>query len=205
MKYFKLMQSGIDVSPLYNEILENDDMWHIPTKAAKREETVPVQQETNSIFIRAPIRHGAIALDNNQESDWTSESDSFPLANAFMKNFAEHTGGSLSRALIVRVKPKGRVYRHVESGSYYFIRNRYHLILKSTMGSILYAGDEKVTMQEGEVWWFNNKQQHQAENPSDDWRIHYIFDVLPKKYEKLAQNPIPLENLPTWFVNAPRT
>jgi hypothetical protein len=42
------------------------------------------------------------------------------------------------------------------------------------------AGDERVRMKAGELWWFNNNMQHEAFNESDDSRIHVIFDVLPR-------------------------
>ncbi|MEO0968094.1 MAG: aspartyl/asparaginyl beta-hydroxylase domain-containing protein [Cyanobacteria bacterium J06639_18] len=35
-------------------------------------------------------------------------------------------------------------------------------------------------MQEGELWWFDNKQPHESFNASEQWRIHLIFDVLPE-------------------------
>jgi len=43
----------------------------------------------------------------------------------------------------------------------------------------------------GELWWFNNKQYHEAHNDSDAWRIHYIFDLLPMGLAHLAVNPMP--------------
>ena len=47
-------------------------------------------------------------------------------------------------------------------------------------------------MQEGELWWFDNKQYHESYNESDDWRIHYIFDLLPADYSDLAVNAVSL-------------
>ncbi len=35
-------------------------------------------------------------------------------------------------------------------------------------------------MQTGELWWFDNKQMHEARNDSDEDRIHFIFDLLPR-------------------------
>ncbi len=52
------------------------------------------------------------------------------------------------------------------------------------------SGDEAVRMRTGELWWLNNKQFHEAHNESDEWRIHYIFDLLPVAYEHLAVNPL---------------
>jgi len=55
---------------------------------------------------------------------------------------------------------------------------------------VMMVGGETIRMREGELWWFDNSQYHQASNKSDEWRIHYIFDVLPNEYTKLAKNPI---------------
>ena len=35
-------------------------------------------------------------------------------------------------------------------------------------------------MREGELWVFNNKVVHSAENVSDQIRVHLIFDIKPK-------------------------
>ena len=96
----------------------------------------------------------------------------------------------MSRATIVRLKPKSQVSRHIDVGSYYLIRDRFHLVLHSSAGSVLMSGGEQVRMQEGELWWFDNKQYHEAYNESDEWRIHYIFDLLPADYSHLAVNPV---------------
>ena len=42
------------------------------------------------------------------------------------------------------------------------------------------CGDEEVTMREGELWWFDNKEEHEARNESDHDRIHLIFDLEPQ-------------------------
>ncbi|MEL6125128.1 MAG: aspartyl/asparaginyl beta-hydroxylase domain-containing protein [Pseudomonadota bacterium] len=43
------------------------------------------------------------------------------------------------------------------------------------------AADEEVRMQEGELWWFDNDQMHEAFNDGDEDRIHMIFDLLPRE------------------------
>ena len=53
-----------------------------------------------------------------------------------MTDFAEETNCELSRATIVRLKPKSQVFRHIDEGSYYFLRDRFHLVLKSSAGSV---------------------------------------------------------------------
>ena len=88
--------------------------------------------------------------------------------------------GLPGRAALVRLRPHGRVYEHIDQGLYYQLRNRYHLVLKSVAGSPLRTGPEEVRMQEGELWWFDNDQMHEALNDGDEDRIHMIFDLLPR-------------------------
>lgn len=188
MKYFKLIKSGIDVQPLYEEIIKNEPAWSVNTT---RQEKIKEQQDTHTIRVRTSVPRPDLHATDNQESGWTTLSQNFPIASQFMDKFAKNMGGTLSRATIVRLKPNSQVYQHIDWGAYYLIRDRYHLVIKSPTGSVMVSGDEKVRWKEGELWWFDNKQHHEAFNESGDWRIHYIFDVLPDKYASLAKNAIP--------------
>ena len=187
MKYFKLIRSGIDVAPLLAEIRLFEDAWLIDTG---RQNKIAVQRDTNTIFLRTAAHRPDLPINENQESRLTSAAKNFPQALAFMTEFAEELGCQLSRATIVRLKPKSQVFRHIDEGSYYFLRDRFHLVLQSATGSVLMSGGEEVRMQEGELWWFDNKQYHESRNVSGDWRIHYIFDLLPADYSDVAVNPV---------------
>ncbi|MGA2196161.1 MAG: aspartyl/asparaginyl beta-hydroxylase domain-containing protein, partial [Bryobacteraceae bacterium] len=187
MKYFKLIRSGIDVAPLLGEVHSQEEAWLIDTG---RQDKIRVQRDTNTIFLSAAVHRPDLHINENQECRLTSVARSFPRALAFMTEFAEETNCHLSRAAIVRLKPKSQVLRHIDEGSYYFLRDRFHLVLQSPAGSVLMSGGEEVRMREGELWWFDNKQYHESFNESCDWRIHYIFDLLPADYHDLAVNPI---------------
>jgi outer membrane protein assembly factor BamB/orotate phosphoribosyltransferase len=187
MKYFKLIRSGINVAPLLEEVRSQEQAWLIDTS---RQDKIRVQRDTNTIFISAAVQRPDLHVNENQETRLTSSSKLFPRALGFMTEFAQEMNCQLSRATIVRLKPQSRVSRHIDEGSYYFLRDRFHLVLQSSTGSVLMSGGEQVRMQEGELWWFDNKQYHESYNESDDWRIHYIFDLLPADYSDLAVNPI---------------
>jgi len=187
VKYFKLIRSGIDVAPLLGEVRSQEEAWLIDTG---RQDKIRVQRDTNTIFLSASVHRPDLHINENQECRLTSVARSFPRALAFMTEFAEETNCHLSRAAIVRLKPKSQVLRHIDEGSYYFLRDRFHLVLQSPAGSVLMSGGEEVRMREGELWWFDNKQYHESFNESCDWRIHYIFDLLPADYHDLAVNPI---------------
>ena len=97
----------------------------------------------------------------------------------------------VSRAKIVNLPPGGRVYPHIDRGEYYRYRDRYHLVLRSPHGSWLRAGDETVRMAEGELWWFDNKEMHEAMNDGDADRIHFIFDLLPDVHKSKIDAAVP--------------
>jgi outer membrane protein assembly factor BamB/orotate phosphoribosyltransferase len=195
MKYFKLIRSGIDVAPLLDEVLSQPDAWLADTA---RQDKIRVQRDTNTIFLRSAVPRPDLPVNENQESRLTPASNLFPKALSFMDAFAREMNCQLSRATIVRLKPESQVFRHIDAGSYYFLRDRFHLVLQSAAGSVLMSGGEEVRMSEGELWWFDNKQYHESYNESGEWRIHYIFDLLASDYSELAVNPIllPQESAP---------
>jgi outer membrane protein assembly factor BamB len=189
MKYFKLIRSDVDVAPLLEEVRSQEQAWLIATG---RQDRIRVQRDTNTIFLSAAVQRPDLNINENQETRLTSASKLFPRALAFMTQFAQEMNCCLSRATIVRLKPQSQVFRHIDEGSYYFLRDRFHLVLRSPAGSLLMSGGETVRMKVGELWWFDNKQFHESYNESDDWRIHYIFDLLPADYQDLAVNAVPL-------------
>lgn len=178
MKNFALIKNEILTTPYLNEITNVEGAWDM---AVGRQEKIAVQREANAIPLRG-LRKSAIGGRERRdvhESRWTNGSAHYPTACAFLSEIAVQLDGLLSRAKIVRLPAGKRVYPHVDRGQYYKVRNRYHLVLKSTHGSWLRAGDEEIRMQEGELWWFDNKQEHEAYNDGDEDRIHLIFDLLP--------------------------
>jgi len=189
MRFFRLITSGIDVEPFLAEIRANENAW---TLNESRQQTNRAHRDTNTIFIRSAVRRTDLSIHENQESEFTQLARSLPDTVRFLKSFARNRGARLSRAAVVRLKPRSKVHRHVDAGSFYFIRDRYHLVLQSAAGSLMFSGNESVLMRHGELWWFDNKQFHEARNESDQWRIHLILDLLPKPYENLAVNPIAL-------------
>jgi len=73
----------------------------------------------------------------------------------------------------------GKVGKHIDIGSYYQTKDRYHL---SIQGRYKYmVGDEEVIVEPGTLLWFNNKLEHGTENIGDCVRITFVFDVPHSK------------------------
>ena len=183
LTYFRLIDPAVDIQPLLDEITANEVLWLYDTS---RQDKVKVQRETNTIYLRSavkPFPPGVTSGNDVHPSHRTRMANKFPVVLAWAEQFAAARSGELGRVTLVRLAPQGRVYPHIDQGEYYRVRDRYHLVLHSSTGSVLAARDEWVRMHPGECWWFNNKEPHQAYNESDDWRIHLIFDVKPNRDE----------------------
>lgn len=178
MKYFKCIKSGIDVQPFLDEITSIEGAWDISTG---RQDKIAVQREAHAIPLRGLVKSkiNGRARRDVHESRFTNSSEKFVLARDFLMSMAVELNAEMGRGKIVRLMPGRRVYPHIDRGEYYRLRDRYHLILRSPTGSYMKAGDEEVRMREGELWWFDNNQMHEAHNDGEADRIHMIFDMLP--------------------------
>jgi len=176
--HFRHISSGIDVSSILAEIRTHRTLWLVDQR---RQRNIKVHGETNSIELRRGVRPDAPAmrLEDCQESIETAHWQLFPQTTRALSGLASRERGVLARAMLVRLKPQGKVLPHIDHGTYYARRDRYHLVILSAQGSDMQCDDERIAFQQGECWCFNNKARHQAFNRSNDWRIHLIFDLLP--------------------------
>ena len=179
MRNFVRVKDDVDIRPLLDEIERQPEAW---TKFTGRQDKYRAQAETLSIPIRGAVKSGAEGRKNRDihKSRFTTISQDFPHVVEFMKMFAAERNAKLGRARLVTLPPGHKVHPHIDRGKYYKKRDRYHLVLRSETGSWLKSGDEEVRMQTGELWWFDNKQVHEARNDSEEDRIHFIFDLMPR-------------------------
>ena len=179
MLHFTRIAEGVDTGPFLAELDADRDAWLADTS---RQRKVRCQRNTLNIFLRSakkPLPPGAKNANDVHESRVARQAAGFPRTLAFCERIADERRAALGRATLVALLPGSRVFPHVDAGAYYRVRDRLHLVLRSPGGSPLTAGDETVTMREGELWAFNNKVRHSAWNPSDRPRIHLIFDLKP--------------------------
>lgn len=177
------MEWNLDPADYLEEIAGVENAWG---EATGRQKKIKVQREALSIPLRG-LRKSAIGERKRKdvhESRWTTGSAKYPKACAFLEIFAKKQKGLLGRAKIVCLPVGKRVYPHIDQGEYYRPRDRYHFVLRST-GSWMKSGDEEISMKEGELWWFDNDEVHEARNDGSEDRIHMIFDLLPE--EKVDQ------------------
>jgi quercetin dioxygenase-like cupin family protein len=85
-----------------------------------------------------------------------------------------------SRAAYFKLEVGGSIGKHIDDGTYYLEKDRYHLSLS---GRYLYNVDgEEHIIEPGTFFWFDNKKYHSALNvhPTED-RLTFVFDVPKSK------------------------
>ena len=200
-QHFTRIDDSVDVSPFLAELDAAPEMWLANTS---RQRNVRCQRHTQNIFLRAPrkpLPPGARNANDVHESRVSRAAKYFTQTLAFCERVAGEFEATLGRATLVALLPKSQVFPHVDVGAYYRIRDRLHLVLKSSDGSPLTAGGETVVMHPGELWAFDNKARHSAKNPSQKPRVHLIFDLLPAPGRGLHVLP-PLESDGTGIAHA---
>lgn len=166
----------------YKKIQQEIDVYGKIQDWSRNRSRIGVQKHTLSIDLRGMPKHLTVREGMDTQTDYLNQKTYpyFRYTYAVLESFALQQGGTLARAMIVSLAPHQQVYEHFDMGTYYACRDRYHLVVKSE-GSKMFSGDETQIFHEGDLFWFDNKAVHRAENTGDSPRIHIIFDVLPGK------------------------
>src|SRR2546423_13522114 len=117
LRNFRRILAGIDISTLVSELGENYGLWLANTD---RQNSIAVQRETNAIFLRVADLRGFPTQNSRdiQGCVTAREAGRFPRLMNFLCRFARARRSELQRAMIVRLKPGGRVYSHTDAGAY---------------------------------------------------------------------------------------
>ncbi len=177
-RYFRKLPHAVSDTQfcqVREEIRANEHFW---LADATRQQVAPPQRHTQTVFLRSFVPHPTQAWIDIQDAQDTEHAQYYPKAMEMVRSCADMIGGELGRVLCVRLQPKSVVYPHVDNGEYFAKRDRYHFVVESHAGSMLGSGNEKVLMQDKELWWFDNKAVHYSANVSSKGRTHLIFDLL---------------------------
>ena len=98
--------------------------------------------------------------------------------------------GGAVYAFIFRTKPNGITRVHVDDDEAWVRAIRVHIPIVTNDGAFLMAEGRGKHLEVGEVWTFNNQDQHSVVN-GDSTRVHMIIDVDPNpKFAELVRNGI---------------
>lgn len=179
---FERIAHGLNVAPLLAAIEANADLWHQITVRQCFPGTS--HGDTETIYLRGPR---AFSVEDYVGDPYAYD---YPALDALSPAIADLLGPALQElqvtelgyVLLVKLKPGGHVSEHIDEGIYADHYSRFHLCLAADHGSTLTAGGETQPIAPGEMWWFDHKALHSADNLGDSPRIHLIFDAVTPRF-----------------------
>jgi len=174
------MGAGVNVVPLLNAIMRDPALWNQHTLRTDHPNTA--HAAVDDIWLRFnEIEDVEGVIDDTECVNypaWWALPQARPLIFSLM---AQVEGERLGRVLITRLAPGRKITPHVDGGAPATYYDRFHIVLNSAPGCLFRAGDETIHMGAGQVWWFDNTQEHEVINNSVDDRIHLIVDIRTSK------------------------
>jgi tetratricopeptide (TPR) repeat protein len=98
--------------------------------------------------------------------------------------------GLVVRALLVSLRPGGRIAAHSDSGFSLLNCHRVHIPLITNSQTRFLVGGEEKKMAVGEFWEINNGLEHAVENLGEELRVHLIVDWMPNRAGRPAQEVV---------------
>lgn len=185
MNNFQRISVDVDIMPLLLAIKRRPELWKEDTYL--RDYPQGPFKQIESIMLRFPVKtvhetetelqQHLSTYDQHENVDYPAYK-LLPEARPLVMSLMAYVGGErLGRVMINKIAPGGVIYPHADTPAHANYYSRFHIVLQSQPGVMFRARDEQVYMATGEVWWFDNKQEHEVINNSADDRIHMIVDV----------------------------
>ena len=185
MKNFRRIVQGIDTTKLLLAIQRRPELWKEDTYL--RDYPQGPFGEVESIILRFPQK--SVHETEKELQDHLSKYDQhenldqpaykvLTEARPMVMNLMAYVGGErLGRVMINKLAPGGMIYPHRDTPVHANYWDRFHICLQSSPGVDFRCDDEHIYMAPGEIWWFQNANEHEVNNLSNEDRIHLIVDI----------------------------
>ena len=177
-KCIKIIKDKIDVSKVIKQLKKNPQDWD------HQKHIEDVQSLLDRGFDDLPVRALQLIMGGvKSKEDFVGDSEINIKTPAYQHHSEirkilkkEFSGEEIHRCGFLSLPIDEIVGAHIDEGTYYLTRDRYHL---SISGRYQYfVGNENVIVDPGTLFWFNNKLPHGTVNIADEVRITFVFDIL---------------------------
>lgn len=192
MQHFQKLGQNVDILPLVLAIKRRPELWKEDTYL--RDYAQGPFGEIESIMLRFPekrvfeqeeelqaYKEGKSQFDQHESIDYPAYKLLTEARPLVMNLMAYVQGERLGRVMINKIKPGGVIYPHKDTPEHTAYYSRFHVVLQSAPGVVFRADSEKVYMETGSIWWFDNSQEHEVINNSAEDRIHMVVDIRCSK------------------------
>lgn len=169
-KNIRLIKRGIDVSGIRDEVNRWEEDWGVQKSYNHTGQLHDLPVSVLQLVIGMVEKEG----DHPSNSELSMRT---PLYDKYQTtvNWLQQNAPNHDRVAFLKIPVGGDVGLHIDEGSYYQTRDRYHLAIQ---GSYIYkVGEQEVIIEPGTWFWFNNKVMHGTQNIGDVPRITMVFDL----------------------------
>lgn len=176
MRNFLKLAEGVAVVPVLSALAANPGLWNKHDLRTKYPQSP--HHEVDDVLVRFnAIPEDPLALVDDVQCHPYEAWSALPV-QPLVLDLARAVGGTqLGRVLISRLAPGKSISPHADQGAPATFYQRYQIMLQCLPGVVFRCGSERVNMASGEVWWFDNRQEHEVVNNSADDRIALIVDI----------------------------
>lgn len=171
MSNFRFIEMNVDVSKILNQLHSRPDDWNY----VRDLQGAGVDGDVDPYGF-LPLTMALV--DPGEDPKNAEKTENTPLYKAHSETRKWLRGQGImqtSRAAFFKLEPGDSVGRHIDEGTYYRTRDRYHLSLE---GEYEYTvGDEMHIIKPGTFFWFDNDKHHEAYNCGNVDRLTFVFDV----------------------------
>ena len=175
MNNIKILKKGIDVSKVIDQLEQYSDDWYIQRRGTDTllERGYADIEVGNLQLIMGAVKKKEDLVGNSELNKPTPAYQRHTEVLKIVKR--ELPGRDVHRCGFLTLPIDGYVGAHVDEGTYYKTRDRYHL---SIAGRYQYfVGEETVIVDPGTLMWFNNKKPHGTVNLGEETRVTFVFDM----------------------------
>ena len=183
MANIRVIKTGINVSKILKQLQEYPEDWGAQKNIEGAKDLL--KDYDNLKFLHMDV--GALQLVMgvvSSREEFVGDSEISRATPAFDRHteivrFLKRNFKKFDRCGFLSLPIGGEVGQHIDIGKYYQTRDRYHLAIQGTYDYTV--GGETVTVNPGDLIWFNNKLSHGTKNVGDVVRITFVFDVPHSK------------------------
>lgn len=170
-KNIRLIKSNVDVSKILAEINKYPEDWD----AQKNMDNVNQNDELPVSVLQLVM--GAVEQEGQhpKDSEISVKTEIYKKYTETRRWLRKNGCAEFDRLAFLKLGIGHGVGTHIDEGSYYLTRDRYHL---SIQGEYIYTvNGQSVIIKPGTFFWFNNKTPHGTKNVGDVPRITMVFDL----------------------------
>jgi hypothetical protein len=172
----------VAIKSIYEEVTKYSEEWFLDES---RQQEYKTHEKTQMFQILSMDYY--VGLEQNKQCIIKNKMN-FQKSKAELQDIFDKVesiyGGSVIRAEFINMLPSSRVRMHKDRSDILYVSRRFHIPIKTNKLVYFVSNDEKMNLEQGNIYELNNINYHGVYNNSLENRIHLIVDVLPDEYLK---------------------